>query len=197
MAESSPTITTNVSSSAADPKALLAAANSASEKVAALHIVFLAICSYVLVIVFGTTDMDLLVGKGVKLPVVDVEVPIVGFYVLAPYLLVLVHFNLLLSLQLLSRKLYAFDDAAQKHEGGGLHDQLNIFPYNHYLIGRPSRLLRNFLALVITITMLLLPLASLLTLEARFLAYQSEPVTWAQRAAIWLDVASWLQHSGL
>jgi hypothetical protein len=34
---------------AADPKALLAAANSASEKVAALHIVFLAICAYILV----------------------------------------------------------------------------------------------------------------------------------------------------
>src|SRR5262249_19018126 len=124
-----------------DPKPLLAAANSAAEKVAALHVVFLAICAYILVIVFGTTDMDLLIGKGVKLPVVDVDVPIVGFYALAPYLLVLAHFNLLLSLQLLSRKLYAFDEAAQHHDSGGLHDQLSIFPYNHYLIGRPSRLM--------------------------------------------------------
>jgi uncharacterized protein YjbI with pentapeptide repeats len=175
--------------STADPTALLAAANGASEKVAALHIVFLAICAYILVIVFSTTDLDLLIGKGVKLPVVDVEVPIVGFYVMAPYLLVLVHFNLLLSLQLLSRKLYAFDDAARSNpETGGLHDQLSIFPYNHYLIGQPGRLVRAFLALVITITMLLLPLAALLTLQARFLAYQSEAVTWAQRLSVWLDV---------
>jgi uncharacterized protein YjbI with pentapeptide repeats len=189
MEESSPTITPSTPSPAADPKALLAAANSASEKVASLHIVFLAICAYILVIVFSTTDLDLLIGKGVKLPVVDVEVPIVGFYAMAPYLLVLVHFNLLLSLQLLSRKLYAFDDAAQRNEDiGGLYDQLNIFPYNHYLIGRPSRLVRGFLALVVTITMLLLPLAALLTLQARFLAYQSEAVTWAQRLAVWLDV---------
>ena len=101
----------NSSSPAVDPKPLLSAANSASEKVAALHIVFLAVCAYVLVIVFGTTDTDLLIGKGVKPPVVDVEVPIVGFYILSPYLLVLVHFNLLLSLQLLLRKLYAFDEA--------------------------------------------------------------------------------------
>jgi hypothetical protein len=112
-------MTPNTTTPAADPKALLVAANTASEKVAALHIVFLAICAYVLVIVFGTTDVDLLIGKGVKLPVVDVEVPIVGFYAMAPYLLVLVHFNLLLSLQLLSRKLYAFDDAAQRNEGSG------------------------------------------------------------------------------
>ncbi|MFY9270378.1 MAG: pentapeptide repeat-containing protein [Candidatus Manganitrophaceae bacterium] len=173
----------------ADPKALLAAANSASEKVATLHVFFLAICAYILVIVFGTTDLDLLIGKGVKLPVVDVEVPIVGFYALAPYLLALVHFYLLLSLQLLSQKLYAFDDAAQKNgESGGLHDQLNIFPYNHYLIGRPTRLVHGFLALVVTITMLLLPLAALLALQARFLAYQSEAVTWAQRLVVWLDV---------
>jgi hypothetical protein len=90
---------------------------------------------------------------------------------------------------LLSRKLYAFDDAAGSHAGiGGLHDQLNIFPYNYYLIGRPSRLVGGFLALVVTITMLLLPLAALLTLQARFLAYQSEAVTWAQRAATWLDI---------
>src|SRR5713226_3014700 len=81
---------------ATDPRSLLEAANVASEKVATLHIAFLAICAYVLVIVFSTTDLDLLVGKGVKLPVVDVEVPIVGFYACAPYLLVLFHFNLLL-----------------------------------------------------------------------------------------------------
>jgi hypothetical protein len=69
------------------------------------------------VIVFSTTDLDLLIGKGIKLPVVDVEVPIVGFYAALPYLLVLVHFHLLLQLQLLSRKLYAFDRAASGEAG--------------------------------------------------------------------------------
>ncbi len=79
-----------------DPKPLLEAANSASERCSVLHLTFMAVCAYVLVIVFGTTDLDLLVGRGVKFPVVDVEVPIVGFYAVAPYLLVLVHFNLVL-----------------------------------------------------------------------------------------------------
>lgn len=114
---------------ATDAKALLDAANRASEKVAALHIAFLAVCTYVVVIVFSTTDVDLLIGKGVKLPVVAVDVPIVGFYATAPYLLVLFHFNLLLELQLLSRKLYAFDRAAPQQAGiGGLRDQLTSFP---------------------------------------------------------------------
>jgi len=123
MEEPEPTNTSSTPASAPDPKALLDAANSASEKVAVLHVAFLALCTYVLVIVFSTTDMDLLVGKGIKMPVVDVEVPIVGFYAFVLYLLVLVHFNLLLQLQLLSRKLYAFDEAAPKDENfGGLHN---------------------------------------------------------------------------
>lgn len=172
-----------------DPTALLAAANSASEKVAGLHVAFMALCTYVLVIVFSTTDKDLLVGKGIRLPVVDVEVPILGFYAVVPYLLVLVHFNLLLQLQLLSRKLYVFDDSAPDHDGiGGLRDQLHIFPYTYYLIGRQNPLVDKLLALVVTVTLLLLPLAALVSMQARFLAYQSEAVTWVQRLAVWLDV---------
>lgn len=100
---SSPKIITN-------SEILLQGANRASEKVAVLHIAFLALCTYVLVTVFSTTDMDLLIGKSIKLPVVDVQVQITGFYTTVPYLVVLAHFNLLLQLQLLSRKLtVAFD----------------------------------------------------------------------------------------
>jgi len=131
--------------SSEDAEALLDTANNASQHVAVLHVAFMALCAYVLVIVFGTTDMDLLIGKGVKLPVpvVDVTVPIVGFYAFAPYLVVLVHFNLLLQLQLLSRKLYNFDTAVVKEEErlGGLRDRLHIlpyFPYTYYLVESSS-----------------------------------------------------------
>ena len=177
------------SKSASDPETLLTAANSASEKVAALHIAFLALCTYVLVIAFSTTDRDLLIGKGIKLPVVDVEVPITGFYATVPYLLVITHFNLLLQLQLLSRRLFAFEEAAPKGEAiGGLHDRLHIFTYNYYLVGHPNRLIYGLVALLVTSTILLLPLLALLLLQAHFLAYQNVGITWLQRVAIWLDV---------
>ncbi len=173
-----------------DAEALLDAANSASERVAGLHVAFMAVCAYVLVIVFGTTDLDLLMGKGVKLPVVNVDVPIVGFYAFAPYIVVLVHFNLLLQLQLLSRKLFAFDATAPQEGGiGGMHDRLHIFPYTYYLVGRPRPLVLTLVGLLVSITLVLLPLATLLALQLQFLAYQSEAVTWWQRVATWLDVA--------
>lgn len=164
-----------------DAKSLLDAANSASEKTAVLHLAFMALCAYLLVIVFGTTHRDLLIGKGIKLPIVDVQVPLVGFYATAPFLLVLTHFNLLLQLQTLSRKLYSIDFTAS------LRDQLHIFPFTQYLVGRSGPVVRVLLGLMVIITLVLLPLSALLAIQVKFLAYQSVPITWAQRTAVWLD----------
>lgn len=198
--------------STVDAKMLLDAANQASAQVSVLHIAFMAVCAYVLVTVFSTTDLDLLIGKNVTLPVVDVSVPITGFYVSAPLLIVLFHFNLLLQLQLLSRKLYAFDavassmlidpagpaiilpgppcdpDSKAAAMGGG-RDLLHIFPYTYYLVGHTRPLVRSCLGVVVGITVLLLPLATLLLLQLRFLAYQDPAFTWAQRITAWIDVA--------
>ncbi len=177
--------------SRAKVKALLDSANSASQNIAVLHIAFMAVCAYVLVIVFGTTDLDLLMGgNNIKLPVIDVAVPIVGFYTFAPYLVVLMHLNLLLQLQLLSQKLFAFDAATPVEEGvGGLRDQLHVFPYTYYLVGRSNAVVGGLLGLVVSVTLVALPLATLLALQLKFLAYQAEGITWVQRLAVFLDVA--------
>lgn len=173
-----------------DVQKLLDVANSSSERVAILHAAFIAACTYVLVIVTGRTDLDLLIGKGIKLPFLDTEVPIVGFFLAAPYILVIVHFNLLLHLQLLSRKLFAFDRMApQNEEIGNLRDQLHIFPFTYYLAGKMGHNIQPFLSLMVSITIILLPLLTLFSLQVQFLAYQSESVTWLQRLAIWLDLA--------
>ena len=173
-----------------NPEVLLDVANHSSERLAVQHTAFIAACAYVLVIVFGTTDLDLLIGKGIRLPFVDVEMPIVGFFAFAPFILVLVHFNLLLQLQLLSRKLFAFDAAVQQDETiGGLRDRLHIFPFTYYLVGQPSPLVKPFLAVMVSITLVLLPLFVLFSMQLEFLAYQDESVTRLQRMAIWLDIA--------
>ena len=171
-------------------RALLDTANSASQSVAVLHFTFMAVCAYLMLAVLGTTDLHLLLGRDIKLPVVDIEVPIVAFYALAPYLLLLMHFNLLLQLQLLSRKLYAFDAAAGPRGTGlgGLRDRLHIFPYTYLLAGDMTPLVRNLTAHVVAITMLALPVATLLAVQIRFLGYQSPVITTAQRVALWGDL---------
>ena len=177
--------------SSEDAGALLDTANSASQHVAVLHVAFMALCAYVLVIVFGTTDMDLLIGKGVKLPVVDVD----GTD------------RRLLRLRALPGRPRALQPTAatatalppalrlrrrraeEDERIGGLRDRLHIFPYTYYLVGRPGPIVRRLLGIVVGITLLVLPLATLLVLQLRFLAYQDQAVTWAQRVAVWLDVA--------
>ena len=150
----------------------------------------MAVCAYVLVIVASTTDINFVLGKGVRLPVVDVQVPIVGFYCLAPYIVLLAHFNLLVQLQLLSRKLYAFDALSPTGEGiCSLRVQLHPFPYTHYLVGHTSPIMQMLLSLMVSLTIVLLPLITLLAIQLRFLAYQEESIIWAQRVAIWLDVS--------
>ena len=169
-------------------KSLLDSANSASQAVATVHITFIAVCAYVLIVAFGTTDLDLLVGKGIRLPVINTEVPIVWFYSLASYLVLLTHFNLLLQFQLLSRKLYAFDDAVSRDEQlRGQRDQLNIFPFAQYLVGHPDGIVGELVRILINTTVVFLPFASLCILQLRFLAYQDESITWAQRIAVWFD----------
>ncbi|AOS84923.1 hypothetical protein BIU88_12760 [Chlorobaculum limnaeum] len=180
------TIEQTPTANAPDAQKLLESANSSSEQVGVLHLGFIAACAYVIVIAIGRTDLDLLIGKGIRLPIIDTEVPIIGFFAFAPWILVIVHFNLLLHLQLLARKLHAFDMA---DEQGKLRDQLRIFPITYFLVGKTDERTKKLLSLMVSITVILLPLITLLLLQLQFLAYQSEMITWGQRFAIWLDLA--------
>lgn len=169
---------------------LLDSANKASDKVSILHLGFIALCSYLLIVVFSTTDTDLLVGKGIKLPGAGVDVPIIFFYGFAPYIVVAFHLNLLLQSYFLSRRLYGCKESA----GSGVSAEhlwlrLHVFPLNYYLVGpRTKSSIRWLISSAVALTFLWLPIVTLLVLQSRFLAYQSEKITWLQRVATWIGV---------
>ena len=116
------------------------------------------------------------------------DVPIVGFYTFAPYLVVLVHFNLLLQLQLLSHGLFAFAAAVPQEETPAGCATACILPVHRF----PRRKTEPSDAAacgsdglnyhdVATVRYTHRP-AVLVS------AYQSEAVTWLQRIAIWIDI---------
>ncbi len=168
---------------------LLDAANSASQTVAALHVAFMALVSYIGIIVWGTTHKDLLLISPVKLPVLDVELPLTTFNGLVPWLLVLLHFNLLIQLELLSRKLWNLDTKIPVSPAGQqLRDRLFIFPFTNLIAGRSSvRLINCLLSLIVGVTVIALPLVILLAAQIRFLPFHDETITWSQRLAVWVD----------
>jgi len=170
---------------------LLDSANSASETVAALHVAFLAFIAYLGVIVWGTSHEDLLRITPVKLPILDVDLPLTAFYNFVPWMLVLLHFNILMQLELLSCKLWNLDrDLSDDEIGQQIRDRLFIFPFTHLIVGRSSvQLIRWLLSLVVGLTVIALPLIILLAAQIRFLPFHDEAITWSQRLAIWLDAA--------
>ena len=85
---------------AAIPTDLEARVNSSSEKVRQFFFAYLLLITYVLGVVFSTTDKQLLLGnEGLKLPIVDMTVPLIGFYVVVPVFVLALHFNLLQNLE--------------------------------------------------------------------------------------------------
>ncbi len=139
------------------------------------------------------TDVQLLKVSPVTLPLLNVQLPIVGFYVVVPWLLPLFYFNLLLQLTLLAQKLHRFnavlvaftDDAAQEEQ----RVRLFPFPFSAMLIGRHVQWrMRGLLGLMVWTTVLLVPLVLLLWAQLRFLPYHDTAITWNHRAAVLVDL---------
>lgn len=66
---------------------------------------------YLAIVVLQTTDLDLLIGHGVHLPLIDVDLPMFAFYITAPLLALALHFNLLQNIEGHHFKLIKWRDA--------------------------------------------------------------------------------------
>ncbi|MDR4517535.1 MAG: pentapeptide repeat-containing protein [Nitrosomonas sp.] len=174
-------------------EALLESVNSASQHVRNFYITFLLAGFYIAVIIWSTTDVMLLKDTPVNLPILNVELPITGFYQFAPYFFLLLHFNLLLQLCLLADKIHRFDHAVirlgDENARRYYYTQLFAFAFTHTLSGRQhSGLLRLLLTLLVWITINWLPLVILIGLQVGFLAYHDADILLWQRVAIILDL---------
>ena len=92
-----------------DIAALRDAANDAIRNVRNNYIFFVLAGVYIAVIVGSTTDEMLLRQSPIKLPILNVGLPIVGAYLAVPLMFLILHLNLLVQLRLLSEKLHAFE----------------------------------------------------------------------------------------
>lgn len=176
---------------------LLDAANTASGHVRNVYLTFLLFGLYLGIIFGATTHEQLLRESPVTLPLLNVELPLLGFYWVAPALFVLLHLNLLLQLYLLSGKLHRLDQAigpppARTQETEAQQDrraQLYPFPFSHMLVGRQhGRLMRLLLWLIVWLTVLVLPVVLMLAGQIRFLPYHDAATTTWHRTLVAADV---------
>ncbi len=160
--------------------------------------------AYALIVVVLTTDLVLLREGEIILPFIQVGVPVVGFYVVAPLLIVLLHLNVLGRLIMLARDINKRGDGKvqvnnnarsndETSEGYGVSDMVltMLFPTD------PERLMSarreatrpiTLLSVVFFIQVATVPLLVLLVLQVRFLAYQHEEITLFHQIIITVDL---------
>jgi len=140
---------------------LRSAADEAARLAQNVYLAFLLLGTYIAIIIGSTTDVQLLKVSPVTLPLLHVPLPIVGFYAVVPWLLLLIYFTLLLHLTFLAQRLHqlnavlaAFPDDIVREEQ---RVRLFPFPFSVMLSGRPARWrLRWLLGLMVLTTIVLL-----------------------------------------
>jgi uncharacterized protein YjbI with pentapeptide repeats len=185
---------------AIDPKdlgELQNALNEAAGKASVLWTTFITFQLY-LAIAFGSvTHRDLFLETSIKLPLLNVDLSLIGFFVVAPLLLVIFHFYLFLQLLGLASKAKDYntllvDAAPAASDRRYLRQRLDVFPILQFLAG-PSDQRTGFrgysLRLMAWITLVATPVLILLQAQVTFLPYHREWIVWLQRVAVLIDLA--------
>lgn len=175
---------------------LLGTVNDSCAAVSYRFATFVTVAAYVAITVASTTD-EMLVQEAsrVTLPLLNTEIPLIGpfgFYTVAPWLIVLLHSDLLLQLSFLSDKLAHFQrevDQLPQDKSAALRDRMPSFYYVQYIAPSTASWLVGVLSgLIMWLTVVVIPLTLLLWIEVRFLPFHSLGATWLQRFAVMTDV---------
>jgi hypothetical protein len=97
-----------------DVEALEKSLNDSATRVSTIWISFLIFSLYLLTAAATVTHRQLLLDQPVKLPVLSIDLPLRGFFFLAPILFVIFHIYVLLQVRLLGRTAAAYNEALDR-----------------------------------------------------------------------------------
>src|ERR1700730_17999583 len=192
------TISSNGEPGTKEAEALATALNHSAERVQTLWFSFLTFMLYLAIAAGTTTHRMLFLQSPLTLPVLNIPLPLLAFYILTPIIFVVFHFYMLLNLVLLARTAKSFEDALARAfpEDGEARENFRMRIENTLFVqllvgGRLERegINAKLLSAMALITLALAPVALLLFLEVKFLPYHSEAITWLHRGLLALDLA--------
>src|SRR3954462_12450268 len=170
-----------------DLKTLADAANEAAKREAGQWFYFVTIMITLAAIVGSTTHRVLLLEEPVKVPILSIELPLLGFYGTAPAIFVVLHFYVLAQLGQLATKLRAFLDVLVRDTEGQPQardlalKRLDTFPVVQLLVSERFGTQQVQVRLMAWTTLVLAPLLLLAFFQLRFLPYHNVPLTWWHR----------------
>ncbi len=158
---------------------------------------YLFVLLYIGIAAGAVTHKDLLLENPVKLPFLNVELPLVAFFVLAPILFIVSHAYTLVHFVMLAAKVGAFDAELKRQRPNppetreGLRRDLPSNIFVQFLAG-PEDIREGGLGLILKAiawsTLVAGPVLLLLLIQVQFLPYHLEWLTWVHRLAILADV---------
>jgi MFS family permease len=184
-----------------DLDALERSLNDSATRVSTIWVSFLIFSLYLLIAAATVDHRQLLLAEPVKLPVLNIELPLWGFFFLAPVLFVIFHAYVLLQLLLLARTAAAYNDAVEKaqerhsptpEEEALLRQRLANTIFAQIFAGSPRERkgwLGWLLKSMAWITLVIAPILILFVFQFSFLPYHSHLVTWTHRFLIAMELA--------
>jgi uncharacterized protein YjbI with pentapeptide repeats len=176
--------------------ALLASLNGSAERFQTLWFSFLGLTLYLAIAALATTHRNLLLGEPQVLPILNIKVELLPFYVIAPLLYLVFHFYLLMMLLLLARTAAEFDKQLRttlpgEPERERYRAQVGNALFLQLLVGMKgerSGVNAFLLGLIALITIVLAPLATLVLMQMMFLPYHHFRITWWHRGIVVVDL---------
>jgi uncharacterized protein YjbI with pentapeptide repeats len=154
---------------------------------------------YLAIAAGGATQRDLFFENPVKLPFLNVDLPLLWFFVLGPLLFLIVHAYTLLHFTFLADKVVAFDAQLERQiersdpdTGELLRRQLPSNIFVQFLAGPPKSrngMMGLLLRGIAWITLVIGPVLLLVLFQLQFLPFHSVWISWEQRLIVFADLA--------
>jgi uncharacterized protein YjbI with pentapeptide repeats len=175
--------------------AVLGAVGEAGNAVFGFWVTFVSLGTYLVAVVASVTHQQLFLDSPIKLPLVDVNLPLYAFFCVVPALFIVLHVYILLQLLMLSAKVRRYDEVVSDKLDPDVQRRLRQqLPNTIFLqfLAAPEQerehVIGYLLRSIAWLTIVIGPVFLLLLMQWRFLPYQDQLATWIQRLAIVLDV---------
>jgi uncharacterized protein YjbI with pentapeptide repeats len=179
-----------------DIGALERSVNDSATRVSAIWLSFVAFSAYLAAAASNVSHRQLFLEDPIKLPTINIDLPLVASAILLPLLFVIYHVFLLLQVVLLARTADAYNEALEHGVSEAadrtlVRQRLANTLFAQLFAGSPREregLLGWLLRLMAWVTLAIAPVLVLLVFEIKFLPYHSPVVTWTHRGLIALDL---------
>jgi uncharacterized protein YjbI with pentapeptide repeats len=179
-----------------DVEALERSLNDSATRVSTIWISFLGFALYLVVATGSVTDSQLFREDPIKLPALNVDLPLVGFFFLTPLLLLVFHAYVLIQIVLLERTAAAYNDALDRSvktssDNARMRQRLANTLFAQIFAGGPRERrgwLGALLRIIAWLTLAIAPVLVLALFQFKFLPYHSHTITWTIRLLIVLDL---------